>query len=279
MSYKTILVHVDQSPHSADRIRVAAQIALAENAHLVGTALTGLSPFVFSVSGLDPKVPPLLLSFDLLRQEANRALDAFEAQVRPMGVASFERRLIEDEPGAGLSLQARYCDLVVIGQSDPDEVPQRQRPDFPEYVLLNCARPVLIVPARLKAEQVGKRVTVAWNGGMEETRAIAGALPLLRRAEHVDVVVFNPDSAGDLHGAQPGADIGLHLARHGVKIEVHHQKSAADIGKALLSLAMDAGSDLIVMGAYGHSRFREILLGGATRTVLSWTDIPLLMSH
>lgn len=279
MSYKTILVHVDQSIHAAARIRVAAQIALADNGHLVGTAFTGLSPFVFSVSGLDPTVPPLLLQFDLLRQEGNRALDAFESQVRALGVASFERRLIEDEPGAGLSVQARYCDLVVLGQSDAHEVPPRQRTDFPEYVLLNCARPVLVVPVATVPEQVGKNVTVAWDASMEATRALTSAVPMLRRAEHVDVVVFNPDTEGDLHGEQPGADIGLYLARHGVHIEVHHQKSAADVGKALLSLALDSGSDLIVMGAYGHSRFREILLGGATRSVLASMHIPVWMSH
>ena len=109
--------------------------------------------------------------------------------------------------------------------------------------------------------------------------AVTAAIPLLKRAQNVDVVVFNPDSRGDAHGEMPGADIGLYLARHNIKVNVVRQKTDIDVGNALLSIATDLGSDMIVMGGYGHSRFREILLGGVTRTVLESMTVPILMAH
>lgn len=117
--------------------------------------------------------------------------------------------------------------------------------------------------------------------------AITQTLPILKQAELVQIAVFNPDDNPGLHGDQPGADIALYLARHGVKAEasVHYtdedrvEKRKLDVGNALLSLANDFGSDLLVMGAYGHSRWRETFLGGVTKTILESMTIPVLMSH
>ncbi|MBV5325393.1 MAG: universal stress protein, partial [Rhodospirillaceae bacterium] len=105
--------------------------------------------------------------------------------------------------------------------------------------------------------------------------------PLLRRSSAVTLVVYNADQQTGVHGEQPGADMALYLARHGVKIEVMAQKTPAglDVGNALLSLAADLGSDLIVMGGYGHMRWREMIMGGVTRTLLQTMTVPLLMSH
>ena len=277
MSYKTILVHVDQSRRAPERIRIAAQFAIDNEAHLVGVATTGLSPFVFTDTGL--AIPSILPQLDLLRGDAERALSTFETQVKALGVKSFEKRLVNDEAGAGLSLHARYCDLTVIGQIDMDESSPTVRSDFPEYVLMNCARPVLLIPAAGTFKHVGTRALVAWNGSSEATRALVSALPLLRRAQQVDVVVFGSEPESLLQVAHPGADIGLYLARHGIRAEVSQHPIDIDVGNALLSAAADASSDLIVMGAYGHSRFREILLGGATRTVLASMTVPIWMAH
>ena len=183
MSYKTVLVHVDQGRDAQARIEVAARIALASDGHLVGAAMTGMSPYVFAAAGLNPAVPPLLLSFDALRQEAAQALDAFEQQSRSLGVASFEKRQVEEQAGPGMSMQARYADLLVISQADRAAPAPRLRADFPEYVLLNCARPVLIVPAGLPPRAVGKRVMIAWNGSREATRALTSAIALMEGAE------------------------------------------------------------------------------------------------
>lgn len=279
MCYKTVLVHVDEGRDAGARIAIAAQLALASQAHLVGAAMTGMSPNVFAAAGLNPAVPPLLLSFDALREECVRALDAFERRVSAMGVASFERRQVEDQAGPGMSMQARYADLLVISQSDPASPAPRLRADFPEYLLLNCARPVLVVPAGLAPAPIGRRVMVGWNGSREATRALTSAIALLKDAEQVDVVVLNPESEGDVHGPLAGADIALFLARHGVKVDVRSVSGVLDAGSVLLSLAADGGADLLVTGAYGHSRIGEILLGGATRTLLASARLPLWMAR
>lgn len=279
MSYKTVLVHVDQGNDAPARIALAAQIALAEGGHLIGAALTGLSPYLFAATGLTPTAPPLQGPFELLRQEAERALDAFEAQVTSLGVGSHERRHIEEDAGLGISTHARYCDLVVLSQSDRAAPAPRLRADFPEYVVLNCARPVLIVPAHTPVNPIGRRIMIGWNGSTEATRALTSAIGMLRRAAQVDVVVINPELEGDLHGAVPGADIALYLARHGVRVDVRSLSGVTDPGAALLSVASDTGADLLVMGGYGRSRLSEVLLGGATRTVLASARLPVWMAH
>lgn len=283
MSYKTILVHVDKDRHAGERIELAARIANAEHAHLIGAAPTGISRFVYQTryvydgGGMTTHLESHL---DELRKQAHDALKQFEASVDRIGVRSFESRQVDDEAGAGLSLQARYADLVVIGQTDRDNPSPTTMPDFPEFLVMNSGRPVLIVPYTGHYKSAGKRVLIAWDASTSATRAVTAAIPLLKHAENVDVAVFNADKAGDdKHGEQPGADIALYLARHDVKVNVVRQKTGIDVGNALLSMVTDLGSDMLVMGGYGHSRFREILLGGVTRTVLESMTVPVLMVH
>lgn len=279
MSYKTILVHVDQSRHAAARIRLAARIAVAENAHLVGAAMTGAARLVYQSSAIAYALAPLAVNTDFLYLRANLALSAFEQLAAELGVASFEKRLIDDEAEDGMVVQARYADLVVLGQHDPQSPDQNAGAGLAEYVLLNCARPLLIVPHAGHFERVGARPLVAWDGGAAATRALHHALPLLRRAELATLALLNPSRLRGVHGQEPGADIALHLARHGVALEVLQRDTDIDIGNALLSMAAERDADLLVMGGYGHARFREVLLGGATRTILNTMTVPVLMSH
>jgi nucleotide-binding universal stress UspA family protein len=120
---------------------------------------------------------------------------------------------------------------------------------------------------------------ISWDASRESTRAVTDAIPLLKRADLVQVAIFNPSSKPDAHGEQPGADIALFLARHDIKVEVSVHKTSTDIGNAILSLSHDLDSDMLVMGGYGHSRFREMIMGGVTRTILESMTIPVLMSH
>ena len=283
MSYKTILVHVDQSRHVDPLIRAAASIAIAEDAHLIGVAMTGISRFAYKSGTAGMQDPSLEIHLQLLHERAHGALAQFETIARQMGVASLETRLLEDDASGAISVQARYCDLLVLGQTDPQDPSPSVMPDFPEYVLMNCGRPVLVVPhSGFSTPEVPLAlgtILVAWDASMEATHAVTSAIPLLKRAGHVDLVVFNPDPESGAHGAQPGADIALYLARHGIQVEARQQTTDADIGTALLALAADLSSDLIVMGGYGHSRLREIVLGGTTRTVLEAMAVPVLMSH
>jgi len=277
--YKTILVHVDESAGSVQRIAVAARLSILHGAHLVGAATTGLSPYAYAAMSFESRAPAVAFPLEELRAEAEHALDLFENSVRQAGVDSFERRRIDDEAGIGVSMHARYCDLVVISQTAPGELLPRLRSDFPDYVLLNCMRPVLVLPSAGISGSVGRRAVVAWNGSVKATRAITSAIPLLQRAEQVDLVVFDAGTSGDLHGEQPGADMALYLARHAVQVEVTARDRVPDVGEALLSFALDKGAGLIVMGAFGHSRFREVLVGGATRAALLGSPVAMLFSH
>lgn len=277
--YKTILVHIDETAHCAQRIAAAARLALANDAHLVGAAMTGLPGYLLPAGGVEFGVAAPGLPVEQLRADAHRALDLFEAAARGAGVHSLERRCVDDDPGIGLSMQARYCDLAVISQVAPDEFLPRLRSDFPDYVVLNSPRPVLVLPSAGAPATLGQQVTVAWNGSPEAARAIASAIPLLQRAARVDLVVFDADLGGDVHGQEPGADIALYLARHGVRAEVSSRVAELDDGQSLLAFATEKQSDLIVMGAYGHSRFREIILGGMTRDLLATSTIALWMAH
>lgn len=276
--YKTILVHVDETTRSAQRAELGARLALLHDAHLVGAAMTGLQALLLPVGGYEIGFEAVGLPIAELRAEADRSLDRFEDTARAAGVTAIERRCLDDDPGIGISMQARYCDLVVISQTAQDEFLPRLRKDFPDYVLLHAPCPVLVVPATGAGKTLGQRVTVAWNGSAEAARSIASAIPMLQRAAQVDLVVFS-DRQDGLHGEEPGADIALYLARHGVRTEVSVRPAEREQGQALLGFAHERASDLIVMGAYGHARFREILLGGVTRELLVTSTIPLWMAH
>ena len=288
MTYKTVLLHVDDSASRSARIDAAASIAQACGGHLTGVALTGVSRLLYQNQPDLDADPNLALHLNFLRERAAHALDGFEAQVRAAGVASFEQRVVDDEAAGGMSLLARYADLVVISQYNAkDKSPSVMR-DFPAYVLLHSGRPVLIVPYApplplLAPPAAARNVLISWNASKEASRAVSAALPLLQRAEHVHVAIFDAQVHAAEHGEQPGAELLHYLARHGVDARVHLLDGGGvrrgDIGEALLSQAADLSADLLVMGAYGHSRLRETILGGVTRTILQSMTIPVLMAH
>lgn len=266
--YKTILVHVDGSAASPARVDAAARLALAHEAHLVGSALTGLAAYQLPITPMDAGAPPIVFPTEELHAVADQALDRFEERVRASAVTSYERRRLDDDTAVGLCVQARYADLVVIGQ-EAAATP---------YTVLNCARPVLVVPS-LPPPDIGKTVTVAWNGSVQAVRAISSAIAMLQRAARVHLLVLVNDDNGDVHGEQPGGDMALYLARHGIRVDVDARRGSTDNGAELLAYAAHTRSDLIVMGAFGHSRLREWVLGGVTRTALRRAPAALWMAH
>ena len=278
MSYKTILVHVDESPNVEQRIEIAASIATIEDSHLIGAAITGVSRFLKETATLkrdDPGFKPLL---ETLRKRAAASLKKFDKVVKKAGVKSFEHRLVDDGIAAGISAHGAYCDLIVLGQSDPDD-PDSANIETPPYVILNAGCPVLIVPSGAKVKTAGSRILIAWNGRIDARRAVHDAIPLLRKASAVHVAIFHPSSVPAGSGCPPHADIVPYLERHGVKVEVTEEIVKTDIGEALLALGKKMHADLLIMGCYGHSRFRETMLGGVTRTVLKSMTIPVFMSY
>lgn len=278
--FKTILLHADAARSAPARLRLAAMLAERQQAHLVCAAMTGISRFAYRAHEDQPYqvIRPDLAK--LATASARQALDKLGQLADSLGLQSCERRLVNDDAYGGLLLQSRYADLVVLSQADRDDpATGGMLQDLPEQVILNCSRPVLVVPFAGVFATIGKTVLVAWDGGIQATRAISHALPILCGAERVVVGMLDPVSGGDEHGEIPGADIATYLARHGIKVEVRSESGAGDAGEALLAMADKVGADLLVMGAYGHPRYREIMLGGATRTVLASATLPVLMSH
>jgi nucleotide-binding universal stress UspA family protein len=166
--------------------------------------------------------------------------------------------------------------LVVVDSSD-----ERMPPLIPEEVALAAGRPILVTPFSWTPSRIGRRVLVAWNARREAARAVSDALPILCKAEWVSVLVVNPEKwAISPHGEEPGADIALYLARHGVKVQVEVAESeAAKVGEVIRARAHKAGAELVVMGAYGHSRTLELILGGVTRDMLCEMTVPVFVSH
>jgi nucleotide-binding universal stress UspA family protein len=279
MAYKDLLVHVDDTKACAARVQAALDLATAYEAHLSGVyVITEPPPETFESSYLLPEMRERLQQG--ARERADAALARFTT-VAKRNQLSFEARIervLFTAVAEALVTHARYADLVILGQADPDNGAGPR--NLPEAVTLASGRPSLVIPYIGPAANLGQRVTVAWDASREAARAINDALPILKRAQAVGVVTVNPGERPFGHGEQPGADMALHLARHGIKIEVQRIESReVDVPNTILSHIADQGSDLLVMGAYGHSRLRELVLGGVTRTILRDMTVPVLIAH
>lgn len=278
MSYKTILVHCDASRGVGARLDVAAAVAEQFEARLVGVHAREPFEVVSFVDG-GMALGPLMDAYQAGCAAAEKtARAAYDKATKGRSVPA-EWRVTEGFSDDTLATQTRYADLLVVGQADPDD-PAGGRNDLPEAMAFATGRPVLVVPKIGTQSAVGKTVMLCWNASRESARAATDALPFLRAAEKVVVLVVDPEVSADAHGQEPGADVALWLARHGVKVTVQRDVAAdAQVGEIILSRAADQGADLIVMGIYGHSRLREMVLGGVSRTIMSSMTVPILMSH
>jgi nucleotide-binding universal stress UspA family protein len=273
--YKTIVVQVDDSAAMESRLRAAANLANAHGAHLVGSAATGTSWPAYALLTGSMAVTPVD-EFDAMCVEARKNLREFAERARQLGVESIEERLVEDEHRRALLLQSRYADLVVTSL-DTGERDLVRGP--PQYVAMHGARPVLAVPPTYAGTPLAERIVAGWDGSLQAVRALHAALPLLVRAASVRLVLVNPDRESGLHGDEPGADMALYLARHGVPVELVVEQTKTPPGRALSDIALAAGAGLIVTGAFGHSRYRELVLGGVTRFLLEHSPLPVLLAH
>ncbi|MFC5548753.1 universal stress protein [Massilia aerilata] len=280
MSLQSILVHADLSRHAPARIHAAALLAREHGAHLTGAAMMGVSRAIFP-NGYHQRPDTLSAAcFDPLAENARRALQRFEAIASERGVPH-DTRLVADEVDDGLALLSRFADLVVVSQDDLDESLSDHVLRMPDYVILNSPRPVLVIPHGVDAPAAdfARRVLLAWDGSREAAAAMAASLPLLGRAESVTVAMLSDRvlTAADC-AAQQDELLGF-LGRHRVRAEALVREHTGDTGRALLALADELQAGLLVMGCYGHSRLRELCLGGARRTVLAEARIPALLAH
>jgi nucleotide-binding universal stress UspA family protein len=275
--YKTLLVHADAGKTLPARLDIAVELAGAFGAHLACLYAVQTEPMPSGAM----EAREILIEARSRLQAGNlkSARAAFDGCLRRTGFERAEWRASTADPLPAMVLHARYADLLVIGQQNADWESGVDK-DFERSLPIAVGRPVLVVPYAFERRPVGRRVLVAWNASREAARAVSDALPLLKRAGRVDVVAFEPGKSGAAHGEEPGADIALYLARHGVKVTVSRVDAPdLDVGNQLLSRAFDLSADLIVMGAWGHSRLRELVLGGVTRTVLESMTVPVLMAH
>jgi len=276
---KSILLHLDASPRSAVRLGVARQVAQRHEAAITG--LFGVTsnfvemPFAVAESA---EAGAIVIKLDAERRE--RALALFQHAAQAEGPAVSWSELGTEPVIWGFTQQALYADLLVLGQHEPGAATARDVPaDFVESVLLGSGKPALVVPYAGDVKTVGDNILVAWSPSRESARALGAALPLLQTAQQVHVVTWSNDTSAP-QAASERRQVEQYLAAHGVKATLHwYGDGPGNPGDRLLSLTADLGSDLLVMGCYGHSRARELVLGGATRTVLKSMTLPVLMAH
>jgi nucleotide-binding universal stress UspA family protein len=278
MSYKTVLVHCDGNPKTAHRVAVALQVAQRHGARLVGVHVQepfNVPPFTEGAIVMDD----LFRAYDAAAKADLEAAVAIFHKVVKGGGVSTEWRVAKGYSDTELAVQARYADIVVVGQTEPGNKSLTPT-DLPETIALSTGRPVLVVPHIGAPYKVGKKMMLCWNASRESARAASDALPLLREAEEVIVLAIDPRASNRGHGAEPGADAAVWLSRHGVKVTVQRDVAPdGDVGDVILSRAADHDVDLIVMGLYGHSRMREMVLGGASRTLLASMTVPVFVAH
>ncbi len=270
MGYANILVALDLSEDAPDRVSLAAGLARRFEAILTGAAAQTV-PVPILVRDLCEAADDVEQNATRVRGILQRARDVFEhsagSELRTIWHAGFA------DPLTHLVEQASTADLVVVSRQGPDDPDPGPLGVSPGPVLMQAGRPVLIVPPRI-VHLKAARIVLAWKDGPEARRAMSAALPFFRAADQVLVATRGEDvRVGNAE------DLAVHLARHGVSATAHHLHAAGPDADAIMRFALEQDADLVVMGAYGHSRLREWIFGGVTRDVLDRAPICSLMCH
>lgn len=277
MAIKNILVHIDHS--AACELRVKAAIDLAKNNDARLSALF-VVPDYFVPSYVEAQI-----SADIIAQISDQAVSrAKETQgkiktmVQEAGL-ELDSYIEEGNIIAILSDYARYTDLVLLGQSQPDD-PDNISEGLADHLVIEGGAPCLVIPYIGTRPTLGKRVLVAWNESRESARALRDSLPLLQQAVNVTVLFIKPKTHNEDHTTMQEKVIIDYLEDHGISAKISLcVDNHLDPGDTMLVQASDNDCDLIVMGAYGHSRLREMVLGGATRHLLKEMTVPVFISH
>jgi nucleotide-binding universal stress UspA family protein len=279
MTYKTLLVHLDTSARANARLSLALKLARTFGAHLDGLFATFMPhPHEFYVMSGSADY------YDEHRQLRAEQRGAIERRFR----AELARARVEGDwvaaeraPIASVTQRSRSADLTIVGQTDPDDPEAYVADQFVEMIVMGAGGPVLVMPYTGSFESIGERVLIGWNGTREAVRAVHDAIPFISRAAHVTIAAA-ATTFGPAASEASCTDLAAMLARHGattVDVERFERHASETSGDALLRYAADGGFDLLVMGAYGHARLQEMVLGGATRSVLATMTLPVLMSH
>jgi len=280
MSYKTILVSLNEVGRLTELVDAAVMLARETGAHVSGLYVVPAVQVYPSV-GFEAAPQVFEGNRSFFKENAARVKQAFEEAMRREGLSHDFHQIDARTPVIADEVVAagRVADLVIVSATNPEEITGVER-DFVEQVVMALGRPVIVLPCKGKAAIALNEVVIGWDGGREAARAAFDALPLLKQASKVRVVCIDPQKDPSLRGSVAGADLAEALSRHGVKAEAQgYPTDGQDEGQALMRCAEDSGAGLIVMGAYGHSRLAEFIFGGATRFVLNRLVCPVLMSH
>lgn len=287
MALKDLLVCLDASDRSAVRLRLALDLARRNGSCITALYIRGWSDAQLTHRQTAEFAGRSLTDVQALDDDVEAAIDrAARAQRQELeqlaarhGLVA-EWRNLDGDPQTALPQQARYADLCIMDLNTPAQgSPEGYR--FSENMPFVAGRPVLFIPGGEDGGTLGRHVAIAWNSSRAAARAIGDALPLLERAEATTILAVNPADYIEAHDAPSLQRLIEHLHRHGVQpktIQAEHVASERIAGE-LQSLARDAGADLLIAGAYGHSRLREMLLGGVTRDLLARAQMPVMMSH
>ena len=265
---------------------LALDLARRNDAHLTGLCPLELllpSDLGFALAGY-PEVMALQAAVDQLQTKASEQAQGIEQKFREAlrreGVSG-DWRTADGPVAEAVAFNARHADLTLIGQPDPDHPPPPSARTLIADTLLTAGRPLLLIPYAGTFPTIGRTVLIAWTETREAARAAGDALGLIDPAAAITVLTISPPAPAATGTEVPGAEIAAHLARHGLKVSAAATVRDATVSDAdvLLSYAADLGADLLVMGGYGHSRVRELALGGVTRDVLRHMTLPVLISH
>ena len=274
---KDIIVNLSVTKEGSVVGKYAVSVAAALQAHLTGIAFI-YDPIV-PISGAG-YIPAEVIETQREDNEtaAEAAIKSFTAAADQAGISAEPLTTSASLAGASdqFARMARRFDLAIVGQAQPEVSSMEQI--IGETTLFESGRPMIMVPYIQKAPFKTDNVMVCWDGSRTAARAVADAIPIIHNSGRVEIVIVASE-----RGKQDeieGADIGQHLARHGLKVDVHRISGGnIDVGDALLSHAADSSADLMVMGGYGHSRLREFVLGGVTRSIFESMTVPVLLSH
>ncbi|WP_395700011.1 universal stress protein [Aquabacterium sp.] len=279
MNFRSLLVLLDSEATCQSRTEYAIQLARSLDAHLVGLVPTGLPDLPLTPTTAAALSAYLAKAEAALQDQGAHLAQKFKTSCDQAGAHAVEAVTTPDDPAMALARHVPYCDLAVVSQPDPAQSGYSQARAALDQVVQTSPRPTLILPYAGSFQAPARRVLVGWDESREGARAVADAMPLLVRAEQVRVVRFirDGDDKPVLH--ERIESLVRWLAWHGVKAEASVEVTAIGYADALLSRASDVDAEMIVMGAYGHARWTQRMLGGATRGILETMTVPVLMSR
>lgn len=277
--YRRISVHLDHGFDCPRRTRVALALAKRHQAELVGIYASSAPPqYYYGESVLLSRT--LNVIRDLQAQNRSAVQNAFLEAAAAVDVPA-SVRAAEGSPSACVALFGRTSDLLIVSQENREDVEAAHEVEFVEQALLTAGRPVLVVPSSGDFPAIGERVLYCWDGSREAARALADAAPLLRMASHLVVLTMDEGAASRKEASVPFEDLATYCIAQGMPAPDHVRRDikGVGVGSTILNAAADHSADLVVMGAYGHSKLREWAMGGATASILKTMTVPIMFSH